>query len=216
MSRPFDATIMVLAKAPRAGRVKTRLCPPCTPDAAASIAAAALADTLATVAAVPVARRVLVLDGPVGPWVHPSFTVVPQCGGDLGDRLTAAFARVEGPALLVGMDTPQVTAFELEDALRDLASPVVDAVLGPACDGGWWSLGLTRTLPGVFERVPMSTSDTGRAQLARLTALRLRTRLLGVRVDVDHFPDALAVADAIPDSRFAKAVGAAMAEVGAA
>lgn len=55
--------LAVIAKAPVAGRVKTRLCPPCTPQQAAALAGAALQDTLAAVAATPAHRRVLVLDG---------------------------------------------------------------------------------------------------------------------------------------------------------
>ncbi len=68
----------MIAKEPVPGRVKTRLTPPFTPQEAARLAEAALADTLAAAAAAPVARRVLVLDGSPGPWVPPGFEVVPQ------------------------------------------------------------------------------------------------------------------------------------------
>jgi uncharacterized protein len=207
----IDATLIVLAKSPRPGRVKTRLCPPCTPEQAASLAAAALTDTLETVSSLRVRRRVLVLDGPTGPWLPPTFTVVPQVTGDLSRRLGAAFAVADGPALLVGMDTPQISVTALGDALRTLAAPDVDAVLGLASDGGWWGLGLVQPCAGIFDGVPMSTCRTGAMQLDRLRQLRLRTQLLPELRDVDHFTDARAVADALPGSRFA----AAVAEVGA-
>ncbi|GAB2471058.1 hypothetical protein GCM10027162_78090 [Streptomyces incanus] len=70
-------TLLVIAKEPRPGRVKTRLTPPFTPGQAAELAEAALADTLHAVAATPAARRVLVLDGAPGPWLPPGFDVVP-------------------------------------------------------------------------------------------------------------------------------------------
>ena len=101
--------IAVIAKAPVAGRSKTRLTPPCTPEQAAALASAALADTLAAVAATPGARRVLVLDGAPGPWLRPGFEVLAQRGAGLAERLAAAFADIGEPALVVGMDTPQLT-----------------------------------------------------------------------------------------------------------
>src|SRR5262245_7164165 len=112
--------IIVIAKSPVAGRVKTRLCPPCSPAEAAIIAAAALADTLETVAATPARARVLALDGAPGRWIPDGFVVVPQLGRGLDERLANAFAAVTGPAVLVGMDTPQVTPAQLTAAIRAL------------------------------------------------------------------------------------------------
>ncbi|MGH8975718.1 MAG: TIGR04282 family arsenosugar biosynthesis glycosyltransferase [Acidimicrobiia bacterium] len=196
-------TLLVVAKEPRAGRSKTRLCPPCTPAEAAWLAEAALADTLSAVAATPGVRRVLVLDGRPGPWMSPGVEVVAQGGGGLDDRLAQAFAGAGGPALLVGMDTPQVTPGLLTDALANLARPEVDAVLGPAVDGGWWALGLTDPHPADILGVPMSTPHTGMAQLVRLAARGRRVQLLPRLRDVDRIDDARAVAALAPRSRFA-------------
>jgi hypothetical protein len=202
-----ETTLLVLAKSPRPGRVKTRLCPPCTPEQAAAIAEAALGDTLEAIGAVPTRRRVLVLDGPVGPWLPRGFDVVPQVAGDLAERLTAAFSAVRTPAFLVGMDTPQLTAANVRGAVASLTAPGVDAVLGLAVDGGWWGLGLRRPAPRAFEGVPMSTAHTGARQRAQLGRLGLRTRDLRQLRDVDHFADAQAVASGLPGSRFGAAVG---------
>ncbi|WP_035126123.1 TIGR04282 family arsenosugar biosynthesis glycosyltransferase [Conexibacter woesei] len=189
--------LIVLAKAPVAGRVKTRLCPPCTPAEAAQLAAAALADTLAAVAATPgVTRRLLVLDGVAGPWVPPGFAVLPQRGGGLDERLACAFADVGGPALLVGMDTPQVTPALLRDGLDRLAR--TGAVLGLAPDGGYWAIGLQRASAALFHGVPMSATDTGGAQLRRLHDQGLQVDLLPELRDVDTIADAHAVAAACP------------------
>jgi rSAM/selenodomain-associated transferase 1 len=196
-------TLMVLAKAPVPGRVKTRFCPPCTPEQAAALAEAALADTLATVAATPVDRRVLVLDGEPGPWLPASIDVVAQADGGLDERLAAAFAAAGGPALLIGMDTPQVTVDLLRDAMASLRADGTDAVLGPAHDGGFWAVGLRRPDPDVFLGVSMSRPDTGARQHARLVACGHRVRFLPALTDVDDMTAAHAVADLVPGSRFA-------------
>ncbi|MFJ4784813.1 DUF2064 domain-containing protein [Streptomyces sp. NPDC088794] len=189
-------TLLVIAKEPRPGRVKTRLTPPFTPAEAAALAEAALADTLDTVARTPADRRVLVLDGAPGPWLPPGFEVVPQCAGGLDVRLAAAFAGCTGPALLVGMDTPQVTPDLLTVDFADC-----DAYFGPAEDGGFWSLGLAAPDPALLLGVPMSTPHTGAAQRARLAGLRVRE--LPCLRDVDTAYDAEVVARAAAGSRFA-------------
>jgi rSAM/selenodomain-associated transferase 1 len=196
-------TLVVLAKAPVPGRVKTRLCPPCDPEQAARLAEAALVDTLHAVAATPDTRRVLVLDGAPGRWLPAGFEVLPQRGDGLDERLAHAFTDVGGGGVLIGMDTPQLTPVHLTAALRALDAPHVDAMLGPALDGGWWGIGLRSPDPAVFLGVPMSTRETGAAQAARLRALGLRVARLPRLRDVDEFDDAVTVARAAPYGGFA-------------
>ncbi len=200
------AALAVIAKAPEAGRSKTRLCPPCTRAQAASLAQAALTDVLAAVAATPAARRVVVLDGEPGAWLPAGFELLAQRGDGLAERLACAFADLGGPAVVLGMDTPQVTPALLGDALRALAC--APAVLGPACDGGYWAIGLQAAEARVFDGVPMSTADTEPAQRERLDALGLRCTQLSLLRDVDTIEDARAVAAAAPDTRFARALAA--------
>jgi hypothetical protein len=198
--------LAVIAKAPAPGRSKTRLCPPCTPAEAAALARAALEDVLAAMANTNAARRVVVLDGDPGPWLPPGFELLRQRGDGLAERLAAAFEDLGGPALVVGMDTPQVTPGLLEcglDALRR-----APAVIGGAADGGYWAIGLRRADRRVFEGVPMSDPSTGTAQRARLRALGLRTVELPVLRDVDTIADARAVAAFAPASRFAQRLAA--------
>ncbi|MEU3661885.1 DUF2064 domain-containing protein [Streptomyces sp. NPDC032940] len=196
-------TLLVVAKEPRPGRVKTRLTPPFSPADAAALAEASLADTLAAVAATPAPRRVLVLDGAPGPWLPPGFEVVPQCAGGLDMRLAEAFAGCTGPALLIGMDTPQVTPDLLDVDFRDC-----DACFGPAEDGGFWALGLARPDPALLRGVPMSTPVTGAVQRERLVRAGLRVRDLPPLRDVDTAADARAVAALAPHGRFAARLGA--------
>jgi len=200
------ATLIVIAKSPQPGRVKTRLCPPCTHREAAALAEAALADTLCVIASVPARRHLIALDGPVGPWLPAGFDVIPQVGDGLGERLGNAFAHTRGPAFLVGMDTPQIDAQLIGAALELLVDTATDAVLGAAPDGGWWSIGLRRPDPRAFDNVEMSTEHTHEQQVAQLDALGLRTRALSRLRDVDTFGDALEVAAVAPATRFARAV----------
>ena len=90
MSVRTPVTLLVIAKEPVPGRVKTRLTPPCTPQEAA-----ALADTLHTVLKAPARRRVLALDGTPGPWLPPGYDVVAQSSGGLDERIAV---RSGGPA----------------------------------------------------------------------------------------------------------------------
>lgn len=190
---------LVLAKAPVPGRVKTRLCPPLSPAEAASVAEAALADTLDAVARCGADRLVVALDGEPGPWLPPGFEVVAQRGDGLDERLAAAWEDVGGPGVQVGMDTPQVLPGHLDHALALLDRH--DAALGLARDGGWWAVALRRGHPACFLGVPMSTGSTGQAQLRRLRALGLAVATLPVLRDVDTVEDLRAVAAAHPDLR---------------
>ncbi|MFE7379196.1 DUF2064 domain-containing protein [Streptomyces zhihengii] len=194
------STLIVIAKAPAAGRVKTRLTPHFTPEEAAELARAALADTFAAVLATPAARRVLALDGLPGSWVPEGIEVVPQSTGGLDARLAAAFDEAAGPALLIGMDTPQVTP---ELLARGLDFDGTDAWFGAAEDGGFWALGLAEPDPALILGVPMSVPHTGREQRRRLTESGRAVRDLPVLRDVDTPADAAAVAATAPGSRFA-------------
>jgi glycosyltransferase A (GT-A) superfamily protein (DUF2064 family) len=196
-----DTTLLVIAKQPVPGRVKTRLVPPCSYQQAAALAEAALADTLHAVLRAPARRRVLVLDGTPGPWLPHGFDVVPQRGGPLDERLADAFAGVRGPALLIGMDTPQVSP-----GLLAVDWEAADAAFGPALDGGFWALGLRAPDPNLLRGVPMSTPRTGAVQRDRLLTAGMRVADLPALRDVDTAADALAVAGQAPRTRFAARV----------
>lgn len=192
--------VLVMAKEPRPGRVKTRLCPPCSAVEAAAVAEAALADTLAAVAACGAPRKVVALDGDPGAWLPPGFEVIAQRGNDFNERLANAWHDAGGGGIQIGMDTPQVTAANLDDLLARLDTD--DAVLGHALDGGWWVIGWRRADPRqVFAGVPMSTPDTGRAQENRLLALGLRLHRSHPMLDIDTIEDLAAMAERFPDLR---------------
>lgn len=201
--RSCPATLAVIAKEPRPGRVKTRLIGPVTPRGAARLAAAALQDTLTVLSAIPAETRVIVLDGAVGPWLPVGWSVVPQSAGGLDERLAAGFdAFGSAPALLVGMDTPQLTGDHLACDFGNY-----DACLGLAADGGFWAIGFAdpRQARATLIGVPMSRDDTGDVQLRRLREAGLRVQHLPVLTDVDTPATAAEVAGLRPESEFGRA-----------
>lgn len=193
--------LLVIAKSPAPGRSKTRLTPPCSPEQAAAIAAAALRDTLDAARRVPGARVVVALDGATDGLDLAGCTVVPQVEGELGTRLAAAFSAALGdgniPTLLLGMDTPQASPVLLTRCLDRLAAAGPGtAALGLSTDGGWWALGLHAAAPAhVLAGVPMSRTDTGANTRAALEEAGLAVTDLPTLTDIDRYHDAQAVAD---------------------
>jgi glycosyltransferase A (GT-A) superfamily protein (DUF2064 family) len=202
-TRPDAAgtTLIVIAKAPVPGRVKTRLQTEFTPREAAALARASLVDTLGAIQAVPASRRVIALDGEPGPWLPSGFSVVGQRGNGLDERLAAAFADTyDGtPMLLVGMDTPQ-----LRPELLTFDWTGYDAALGLTEDGGYWCIGLRTPDDAALVGVPMSTDHTGRDQLQRLQWLGLRVRMLPTLRDMDTPADAALLAAEFPQLRVSR------------
>lgn len=199
-----QTTVVVLAKDPVPGRVKTRLQTRFSPTQAARLARAAIDDTFAAVRAAGPVRVIAAWDGAGTDAVPADVEVTAQVDGGLDERIEAAlehaFAGAAGPVLLVGMDTPQLT---VTDLAIDWTS--TDAVLGLTSDGGYWVIGLRSFVAGCVVGVPMSTDHTGADQLDRLRRLGLRVTLLGELDDVDTPADAALVAQRSPQLRFAHA-----------
>jgi glycosyltransferase A (GT-A) superfamily protein (DUF2064 family) len=223
------SVVIVLAKAPEPGRVKTRLCPPATPAEAADLAAASLLDTIDAAAGVRGAEPVVVLTGRLVRAARSEelaaalrgCRVLPQRGDGLGERIAAAHADTAAlfpgrPTLQVGMDTPQAGPALLAHCLERLQAPGTDGVLGLATDGGWWAMGLRDPRSaGLVTGVPTSRDDTGERTLRALRDGGLRVGLLPELTDVDTAADALAVAEAAPGGRFAAALARCPAFVAA-
>ncbi len=191
--------LTIIAKQPRPGFVKTRLCPPCTQQQAADVASAALLDTLDALDAVAAnlngVDRILLFDGDPSGWARPGYRVVAQRGTGLASRLSNAFDEL-GPGMIVGMEAPGAVP-----ALSDGVSALRDGrdVLGLAVDGGYWAIGLHRSDPAVFAEIPMSTSSTGLAQLSRLHRLHRSVQMLPMSHDLDTIEDLRIAAHHAPD-----------------
>lgn len=211
MTRPY---LLVVAKAPVAGKAKTRLGNEIGMAAAAELAAAALADTVAACSNTFGPERCCLagegdFDSAAGADLSAllqGWTVFPQRGRGLAERLADAHvtagALTGGWVVQIGMDTPQVTPDLLWAVADQLSSN--DAVLGPADDGGWWVLGVKDPHHVVALReVPMSAPTTGEDTRRALEAAGLEVASTTTLRDVDTVADADVVAALAPQTRFA-------------
>jgi len=209
-----DVAVLVVAKAPRPGAVKTRLAADLGDVGAARVAAAALLDTL-LVAGTVFAHRILALSGDLANTgvidtsalrrTVANWQVIGQSSGDLGHRLAQAHADAAALSptaggrarriLQIGMDTPQVSAGLLRDSADLLSGADVDAILGPAEDGGWWVCGTSAPAQAAaLAAVPTSRCDTGDLTLAALRAVGARVGQVGPLRDLDTLDDAKVIA----------------------
>ena len=200
--------VLLIAKSPVPGRVKTRLGAEVGMDLAAGLAAAAFRDTVrCCIEAVGVDRCRLALEGDIAesPYADrlvaalDGWAVFAQRGDDLAERLALAHldlaAEEDGPVVQIGMDTPQVASADVTAVLDGLANH--EAVLANAEDGGWWALGLTDPRRGEhLVGVPMSTPSTGVLTRAAFEQAGLSVGRGPVLRDVDTVEDADAVAAA--------------------
>jgi rSAM/selenodomain-associated transferase 1 len=190
--------IVVFAKAPRPGAVKTRMCPPLTHEQAARLYSAMLDDVLEETLQ---ATRSLGLEGVVA--LHPadacremagrvpaSFRVMAQRGPDLESRMAWAVADAlaagASRVLLRGSDNPALTRERIAEALGSLDA--ADVVLCPDLDGGYGLVGLRGPAPGLFEH-PMSTDSVLSDTRANARALGLSTHLTSASFDLDTAAD---------------------------
>ena len=193
--RGGSTLIVVFAKAPQAGRVKTRLAARIGDEAAARVHAGLVRRTLGT--AIEAGCGKVELHG--SPPNHAALRALArrhgvslqgQSGGDIGRRMARAFGdglRTHGRMILVGSDCPALAPADLRRAARLLCG--CDAVIAPAEDGGYPLIGLSRPAPGIFEGVAWSTPSVIGQTRARLAALGLRWRELRTLWDVDRPED---------------------------
>ena len=208
---------LVVAKAPHAGEVKTRLGAELGMQRAAELASAALLDTLvACVSAFGSERCHLALAGDLAGSVGErelqdalvGWQVFAQVGDGFAARLRHAHeyvgSRTGAPVVQIGMDTPQVTPTLLLEAAAELRSPE-GVVLGPAEDGGWWLLGQSDpSLLKSLEEVPMSQPDTCVRTREAVEQFGARVSEIKMLRDVDEVADAAAIAEIAPHTRFAE------------
>jgi len=214
VSDRLPVTVLVVAKAPRPGAVKTRLAVDLGEVGAARVAAAALLDTLLVTGAV-FDKRVLALAGDlddtgvvntaeIGAELS-GWLVIGQTSGTFGRRLARAHLQAaeispdpggrSRRVMQIGMDTPHVSASLLSSSAQRLCQPDVDSILGPAEDGGWWVCGTSDPAQALaLDGVPMSRSDTGDLTLAALRSAGARVGLVAALRDMDTLDDAKVIA----------------------
>jgi len=189
--------LCIMAKAPEAGQVKTRLCPPLSPEDAAELYRCFLLDKIAQVREVAEAEPVLAFApaqaAAAFEALAPGFTLLPQRGPDLTARLTAVcvdlFRSGCDAAILIDSDTPTLPTERLERAVAVVKEGGCDLVLGPSEDGGYYLIGLRRLHPGLFEGMQWSTPTVLEETLRRARALGLSATTLSAWYDVDTAAD---------------------------
>jgi hypothetical protein len=190
--------VVVMAKQPIAGHVKTRLSPPLTLEQAARLSHGFLLDTLQQVRRLRGVARFLAFAPPEAEaafarLAQPDFTLVAQAGADLGERLAGLVERVTAEAVssvaIMGTDAPTLPDAYLVEAIRVLDQRRADVVIGPTEDGGYYIIGLRRPAPALFHGIPWSTSDVFRETVAKVRTAALRLHVLPTWFDVDTEPD---------------------------
>lgn len=187
------AAVAIMAKTPRAGEVKTRLCPPLSTGEAAELYRRFLLDKIEQVGMLRGAHPAIAYTPVEGRAVFeelaPGFALVPQQGVDLGARLANSFDRLfaEGYAavLLIDSDTPTLPTGFLQRALDLIATPRVDVVLGPSEDGGYYLIGLRSPHRELFEEIAWSTARVLPETVRRAEAKGLEAAYLPPWFDVD-------------------------------
>lgn len=194
-SRGPRPQVVVFARAPEPGRVKTRLSPALRPDEAADLYRALLLDTVDVVRSAGAELVVAFTPGSARRALErllgPRHRLLPQPPGDLGDRLEGILSSIQGgrrPVCVVGSDCPGLTPERVREAVVALES--VPVVLGPALDGGFYLLGLSGPAPGLLRGVPWSTDRVLDAVRSRCAARGLSVHELGAERDLDT-PDDL-------------------------
>ena len=191
--------LAVMARAPEPGQVKTRLVPPLSYESAAELYRCFLLDKLLQVAGLPEIDPYLAYT-PTGArqsmleLLPEAFTLIPQAGSSLGDRLHRLSAilleRGHPAAILIDSDSPTLPTPYMLDAVARLQSGNTDLVLGPAEDGGYYLIGLKRPCRALFDDIPWSGPEVLTQTLNRAATQRLRVSTLPSWFDVDT-PDDL-------------------------
>jgi len=187
----MPAAIGLMAKAPRPGLAKTRLIPALGAEGAAALARAFIADSAALARTAGV--EVVLLATPAEAMAElaslAGLAALAQRGGDLGARMDSAFAdlfvRGFAPVLLIGSDSPALPPAHLGAALGLAAAHPEAVVLGPAEDGGYWCVGLSRPVAGLFEAIAWGTGSVLAETEARAARLGVAVRHAPAWHDVD-------------------------------
>jgi rSAM/selenodomain-associated transferase 1 len=198
--------LAVMTKAPQAGRVKTRLVPPLTPEEAAELNKCFLRDTAAAISTACSRRPVgdegktaraspIAVYTPVGAEsaytdVLPSdFNLLPQRGDKFGERLYLAiedlFKCGFDSLCLIDSDSPTVPAENFEQAVELLGASEDSVVLGPSDDGGYYLIGMKRPHRHLFEQIDWSTERVLKQTMQRATEIGIEVKLLPIGYDVD-------------------------------
>ncbi|WP_160295217.1 TIGR04282 family arsenosugar biosynthesis glycosyltransferase [Geobacter sp. OR-1] len=190
--------LLIFAKWPEPGRVKTRLSPPLSSHEAAELYRCMLLDTLASTNAVAGINRMIFFSG--GPersadfrLLAPDAEVVMQDGENLGERLSNAFAKAFSlgyrSVAVIGTDSPHMPVERIEEAFTVLNEKKADVVFGPSEDGGYYLIALNDPQPELLRDIPWSSPETLARSLEKAEDTGLKAKLLASGFDLDTVRD---------------------------
>jgi hypothetical protein len=190
--------LVVVAKAPVAGAVKTRLAPHLTPDEAVDLYRCFLQDRILTVNSLRGVDRALAYTPEDAgdmfvPFSRNGIDLFCQKGRGLGERLNniflEKFAAGYEAVSIIDSDTPDLPPWFIQESFKRLLSNQTDVVLGPCHDGGYYLVGMRRPHPELFEDIPWSTERVLSNTLEKAEELGVKTDLLPWWNDLDTFKD---------------------------
>jgi len=193
--------LVVAAKEPVAGRVKTRFSPELAPAESAAIYQCMIEDKVAEISSLSGMDLAIAFtpnhaEASFASFKRLGFSLFSQKGTNLGERMSNIFADTliggHQAVVLIGSDSPDLPKSIIKEAFRVLLSGESDIVLGPCHDGGYYLIGMRRAHPELFEKIPWSTAAVLKATLCKSKELGLRTELLCHWHDLDTFEDLVA------------------------
>jgi hypothetical protein len=202
--------LAIMAKRPQAGEVKTRLCPPLTPEEAAQLTRCFLLDKLDQVRRFPSVARFVAFSPPdaeefFGTQTGDAFSLLPQAGVDLGERLADLSAQLLGTGftavIIIGTDSPTLPDAVIHEAHEVLNWDLADVVLGPVDDGGYYLIGLRQPSLFLFHGIAWSTDTVLSQTVAKARMAGLRTHFLPAWYDVDVESDLRRLVRDLADDR---------------
>ena len=192
-----STAVILMAKAPQPGTVKTRLCPPLSPAEAAELSRCFLLDALERLRALEGVAPVLAYTPANGraffAEVAPDFALQPQPEGDLGQRMAGCLEQLVAQGytdlVLTGSDLPTLPTAYLQQAVDLLSNSRLDVVLGPSEDGGYYLIGMHHVYRELFRDMPWSTDQVFAKTLQRARDKGLQVACVPPWFDVDTAAD---------------------------
>jgi rSAM/selenodomain-associated transferase 1 len=190
--------LLIFARQPMPGKVKTRLSPPLSAGDAAELYRCMLEDVLDKTAPMREVERLLFYDPEDGADAFfretcPDLQRFPQQGAGLGERLVHAFDRVfalgYGAAAAIGTDSPDLPSVRVGEAFSCLEEGMADVVFGPASDGGYYLVAMRKSHHGLFREIPWSTAQVLEKSERNALAAGLATVRLEAWHDLDTAAD---------------------------
>lgn len=198
MGKELKKGLIIFAKRPAPGRVKTRLSPPLSPEQAAELYRCMLLDVLAKAATLPGVDKRIFYEPEEDAAAFFAETAAgmecfPQNGKGLGEKMANAFSELfamgYGRVAIIGTDLPDLPMGYVEEAFGRLESGEIDAVFGPSEDGGYYLLALREPHGELFRDVPWSSGEVLAKSLERAEEAGVRVSLLPTWHDVDTAGD---------------------------